>query len=59
MFRLNYGNGQVSGNFDTLKEANFALRRQKEYSARISQADSTYIQRYIGDGEWERVEEKK
>jgi hypothetical protein len=56
MFCLNYGNGQVSEIFDTLKEARFALRRQREYSARIGQSSAnTYIQQYIGDGEWARV----
>jgi hypothetical protein len=49
MFRLNYGNGQVSRNIDTKKEAQFALRRQKEYSARINQSDNTYIQEYVGE----------
>jgi hypothetical protein len=57
MFRLNYGNGQVSRDLDTFKEAQYALRRQKEYSARIGQGDITYIQEYVGDGEWVKVRE--
>lgn len=62
MYRLNYGNGQVSRNLDSLKEARFALRRQKEYSERISEPDSTYIQKYVGDDApdgWIRVKEEK
>ena len=62
MFRLNYGNGQISRNIDTLSEAQYALKRQKEYSARINQSDNTYIQKYVGDDApdgWVRVRDEK
>lgn len=55
MFRLNYGNGQVSNSIDNLREAQHALRCQQEYSTRIKESDKTYIQKYTGDGEWEKV----
>lgn len=53
MFRINYGNGQVSGNFGSYSAAREAIVAQEGYSQRIGQSSAgAWIQEYIGDGEW-------
>lgn len=47
MYRVNYGNGQVSQTFKSLNAARQEL-------ARLS-CGFAYVQRYVGDGEWARV----
>lgn len=62
MYRISYGNGQVSETFKNLKEAIKEMNMQKEYSRRIGQtAFICYlsIQKYIGAGDWTTVKEDK
>jgi len=49
MYRISYGNGQVSSNFKSYIEAARELiaSRNEDYSGYYR------IQHYIGDGEWE------
>ena len=57
MYRLAYGNGQVSEKLATLAKAQEAYRQQVEYDRRHRQPYTAYltIQRYEGDGEWSTV----
>lgn len=53
MFRINYGNGQVSTTFDSYAKASREIIAQDNYSSRIGQSSaSSWIQEYMGDGEW-------
>lgn len=51
MYRLNFGNGQVHGEFKTLAQAKRELV--------VCGDGKTYIQRYTGDGEWSRVRKEQ
>lgn len=51
MYRLNYGNGQVSHAFGTFKEVADAFSELKV--AGVPYVRFLRIQRYIGEGEWE------
>lgn len=53
MFRINYGNGQVSGNFNSYTQAKREIVAQEDYSSRIGQSNAgAWIQEYVGEGEW-------
>lgn len=47
-YRINFGNGQVHGDYATLKEAETGMRA-------CNPDGYTYLEKYIGDGEWRRV----
>jgi len=52
MFRINYGNGQVSRTFATFEEA----RRELLSLRTIPYYEWFRVQRYAGDGEWVGLE---
>lgn len=53
MFRINYGNGQVSSTLASYAIAKREIIAQEDYSSRIGQSSaSAWIQEYVGDGEW-------
>ena len=57
MYRLNYGNGTVSEMFERESGARAAYKRQRQYDKDNRQLYcSLYIERYVGDGEWIRVQ---
>ena len=55
-YRLNYGNGQVSETFSTLKAARGAFAAQVRFDRDCrASSGSLRIERYEGDGEWVTV----
>lgn len=53
MYRLHYGNGQVSDRIASKSEALRQYWRQRQYDADIGQSSAGLrIMRYEGDGEW-------
>ena len=50
MFRINFGNGYVHGLFRSLSEC------RREFKVCVNDPFG-FIQRYVGDGEWVRVNE--
>jgi uncharacterized C2H2 Zn-finger protein len=56
MFRISFGNGQVTDSFSSLPKCVQALDQQKEYSRRINQPTGNLtVQKQDADtGEWFR-----
>jgi hypothetical protein len=52
MFRIYYGNGQVSGTFETVEAAVREL-------AQIEGNGGMRVQRYLGDGEWRSLSDSQ
>ena len=56
-FRINYGNGQVSGTFGSLSEAKRGLLAVIEIGGKIGgNLRGVRIQQYLGCGEWGGVQ---
>jgi hypothetical protein len=55
-YRMNYGNGQVSRNYPTLKAVREAKQADDAFALRVGESNArTRIQKYVGADEWVTV----
>lgn len=58
IYRVNFGNGQVTNSFNSRQSAINYMKAQREYDRDRSYGQSSngmFLQKYEGDGEWSTV----